>query len=117
MNLKTIIAKVVSWFKGEAKAVEQHAESIVSQVKIDASGDFSAVLAHLTKQVVSTNLAAELTGAFMSTPAAAPATTPSNVNAAIQIALALKAIDASLSVDAVQAATNAALAALYPAAC
>lgn len=50
----------------------------------------------------------------MSTPAATPATTASNVNAAIQIALALKAIDASLSVDAVQAATNAALAALYP---
>jgi hypothetical protein len=115
MNLKAIIAKVVSWFKGEAKAVEQQAEAIVSHVEFDVSTDFSAVLAHLTNQLVPTKLAAELTGAIMSTPAAAPATTASNVNAAIQIALALKAIDASLSVDAVQAATNAALAALYPA--
>ncbi|CAN7611335.1 hypothetical protein LJR034_004683 [Caballeronia sp. LjRoot34] len=114
MTLKTIIAKVVSWFRGEAKTVEQKAEAIASDVKIDAEADASAVLAHLAKQIVSPKPAADLSGTFMSTPAATPATTASNVNAAIQIALALKAIDASLSVDAVQAATNAALAALYP---
>ncbi|WP_210236407.1 hypothetical protein, partial [Mesorhizobium sp. M8A.F.Ca.ET.181.01.1.1] len=56
--------------------------------------------------------------ANMSTPAVAnvatPATTGNNVNTAVQIALALKAIDASLSVEAVQTATTAALAAAYP---
>jgi hypothetical protein len=39
-----------------------------------------------------------------------------NVNTAVKLALALKAIDASLSVESIQAATNAALAAAYPAA-
>ncbi|KVZ57526.1 hypothetical protein [Burkholderia ubonensis] len=38
-----------------------------------------------------------------------------NVNIAIQIALAIKAADPTLSAEAVQAATNAALAAAYPA--
>jgi hypothetical protein len=51
----------------------------------------------------------------MSTPAGAPAATNgNNVNTAVQLALALKAIDASLSVEAVQAATSAALVAAYP---
>lgn len=116
MSPKAIIQKLVSWFKGEAKAVEQKAEAIASDIKIDAVADVSAVLAHLAKHIVSPKPAADLSGVFMSTPAAAPAVTANNVNAAIQIALALKAIDVSLSVDAVQAATNAALAALYPAA-
>jgi hypothetical protein len=116
MNLKAIIAKVVSWFKGEAKTVEQKADAIAADVKIDVMTDASEAMAYVLKHLVPTTLAAELTGATMSTPVAAPTTTPSNVNAAIQIALALKAIDTSLSVDAVQAATNAALAALYPAA-
>lgn len=100
MNLKTIIAKVVSWFKGEAETVEQDVDKGVQWIATGAG----IVRASTVNEVI------------MSTPAAAPATTASNVNAAIQIALALKAIDASLSVDAVQAATNAALAALYPAA-
>ncbi|MBB3259989.1 hypothetical protein F4827_005061 [Paraburkholderia bannensis] len=38
-----------------------------------------------------------------------------NINTAIQIAVALKTIDASLTADQVRAATTAALAALYPA--
>ncbi|KVT92693.1 hypothetical protein WK60_13975 [Burkholderia ubonensis] len=53
----------------------------------------------------------------MSTPAAdqaAPANMNPTVDTAIQIALALKAIDPSLTTAAVQAATNAALAAAYP---
>jgi hypothetical protein len=107
MNLKTIIAKVVSWFKGEASTVEQRIVLTADGWKIAAEGEFRSMTDFLEKDL------------SMSTPAAAaPAavTAPNQVNTAVQIALALKAIDASLSVDAVQAATNAALAALYPAA-
>lgn len=108
MNLKTIIAKVVSWFKGEASTVEQRIVLTADGWKIAAEGEFRSMTDLLEKDL------------SMSTPAAAAApaavTAPNQVNTAVQIALALKAIDASLSVDAVQAATNAALAALYPAA-
>jgi hypothetical protein len=109
MNLKAIIAKVVSWFKGEAKAIEQKSISIGSEI---AGEGWTLAKDGILKLIPET----PIEGLDMSTPAAAPAVTASNVNAAIQIALALKAIDSSLSVDAVQAATNAALAALYPAA-
>lgn len=110
MNLKAIIQKIASWFKTEAKAVEQEMEirlreieSAIPAWKLGADGTFT---------ITATNPEAS-----MSTPAAAPAATApqgSNVNTAVQIALALKAIDASLSVEAIQAATTAALAAAYP---
>jgi hypothetical protein len=112
MNLKTIIAKVVSWFKGEASTLEQSIATRVESAVAAVNAEFSARIT--ADQALSSRLST--IEANMSTPTAAPATTSGNVNAAIQIALALKAIDASLSVDAVQAATNAALAALYPAA-
>lgn len=114
MNLKTIIAKVVSWFKGEASTVEQRIASRVEAAAAMINAEFAARIT--ADQALSSRLAT--IEEVMSTPnAAAPAAqaTPTNqVNTAVQIALALKAIDASLSVDAVQAGTNAALAALYP---
>jgi hypothetical protein len=86
MNLKTIIGKVVSWFKGEAKTVVEEIPTFIEK-ELDMN--------------------APVTAATIATPA-------SNVNTAVQIALALKAIDASQSVEAIQAATNAALAVMYP---
>jgi hypothetical protein len=103
MNLKAIIQKIASWFKSEAKTVETRIvvdTKAVEQVIAD-------VLQHI--EVIREE--------SMSTPVAAvapAATTGNNVNTAVQIALALKSIDASLSVEAVQAATGAALAAAYP---
>ncbi|MGF7130510.1 hypothetical protein P3T40_001985 [Paraburkholderia sp. EB58] len=86
MSLKAVIQKIASWFRSEAKVgIEVVSDIIEKESQMDASQ--SAV------------------------PVAASA---NNVNTAVQIALALKAIDASLSVDAIQAGTNAALAALYP---
>jgi len=108
--LKAIIQKIASWFKTEAKTVEQESIAIGKQIAGDAW--------MLTKDGI-LNLIPEtpIEGLNMSTPATAPAATApqgSNVNTAVQIALALKAIDASLSVEAIQAATTAALAAAYP---
>lgn len=103
--LKALFQKVASWFKSEASTVE-------TRIVIDAKQ---------TEQFIASELEriANLKETTMSTPAAAPAApanTNTTVDTAIQIALALKAIDASLTADAVQAGTNAALAALYPAA-
>lgn len=111
MNLKTIIRNVVSWFKGEAKTVEQKAANLVSSVEIDVSAELARLAALIPE--------ATIQGVVMSTPAAAPAapeTTNPTIDSAIKIALALKAIDPNLTNDAVRAGTNAALGALYPAA-
>jgi hypothetical protein len=85
MNLKAVIQKIASWFTSEAKVgIEVVSDIIEEENQMDA------------------------TQAVLGTAAAA------NLNTAIQIALALKSIDPSLTVDAVQAGTNAALSALYP---
>jgi hypothetical protein len=111
MNLKAIIQKIASWFKSEAKVAET--KFVAVETKLTA--DEEAIRAALAGMITAAHISAE---APMSTPAVAtvnaPATTGNNVNTAVQIALAIKAIDASLSVEAVQAATNAALAAAYP---
>ncbi len=134
MNLKTIIAKVVSWFKGEAKAVEQtvieKAQSEFGTLKtvvVDGAtyiqGIGVGIQGPIDTWFIAKDGSVSITDpsieAPMSTPAtaaapAAQATPVNQVNTAVQIALALKAIDATLSVEAVQAATNAALGALYP---
>lgn len=118
MNLKAIIQKIASWFRSEAAVVEQDAKAVESTVlsdlytiKTQVDSEGRVFIAGIASPISTIEAA-------MSTPAAAPAATApqgSNVNTAVQIALALKAIDASLSVEAVQAGTNAALAALYPA--
>ncbi|RQM48660.1 hypothetical protein EHZ19_10675 [Paraburkholderia bannensis] len=111
MNLKAIIQKVVSWFKSEAKTVEQKAANLVSGVEVDVSAELARITALIPETPIQ--------GLVMSTPAvapAAPATTNTNVDSAIKIALFLKALDANLTDAAVQGATNAALAAAYPAA-
>lgn len=111
MNLKAIFQKVFPWIKSEAKTVEQKAANLVSSVEVDVSAE----LARLTTLIPET----PIQGLVMSTPAvapAAPATTNTNVDSAIKIALFLKALDANLTDAAVQDATNAALAAAYPAA-
>lgn len=104
MNLKAVIQKIVTWSASEAKAIEQDIAGI------SASAETVDAVVGAINPPVEVN---------MSTPAAeqAAAIVPaSNVNNAIQIALALRAIDASLSTETIQAGTNAALAALYPAA-
>jgi hypothetical protein len=106
MNLKTIIAKVASWFKGEAQQVETRIvldATVVKKVIDDAIERIEVI----REETMSTPIAAAPT---------AQAAPVNQVNTAVQIALALKAIDATLSVDAVQAGTTAALAALYPSA-
>jgi hypothetical protein len=103
MNLKAVIQKIASWSASEAKAIKQDIAGI------SASAETADAVVGAINPPVEVN---------MSTPAAeqAPAiVSASNVNNAIQIALALKAIDASLSTETIQAGTNAALAALYPA--
>lgn len=81
-----LIKRIASWFRSEANVVAEQAAELIETEKV-----------------------------MEGTQAAAPnVTAVANVNTAIQIALAIKAIDSSLSVEAVQAGTNAALAALYP---
>ncbi|MCA7945583.1 hypothetical protein [Burkholderia vietnamiensis] len=121
--LKTIISKIASWFKSEAAAVE-------SDVFADASEIGSALLArvnkiealvHMNGMAIAAETAARLSaGPNISVPIVeatitTPGVTMNDINTAIQIALAIKAIDPTLSADAVQAATNAALSAAYPA--
>ena len=85
MNLKAVIQKIASWFTSEAKVgIEVVSDIIEKESQMDAT---------------------------QASPVVAPA---NNINTAVQIALALKAIDASLPVETIQAGTNAALTALYP---
>jgi hypothetical protein len=120
MNLKAIIQKIASWFKSEAKTVETRIVIDAEEAEQRLKDLAASVRAAVDARIASESARISNIEATMSTPAAAsvsaPATTGNNVNTAVQIALALKAIDASLSVEAVQAATNAALAAAYPAA-
>ncbi|WP_144149370.1 hypothetical protein [Paraburkholderia sp. BCC1884] len=123
MNLKAIIQKIASWFKSETSAVETEAAAYISGIEPRAEAIEAVFKADVLRAesiagqyTISAELAQQFSGSNMSTPAAAtaPATTGNNVNTAVQIALALKSIDASLSVEQVQVGTNAALAALYP---
>ena len=122
MNLKAIIRKIASWFKDEEKTVETRYVAGIDAVKrkVDAidnviKADALTIESFAGRYTITAELAQSLTGSNMSTPTVATqATTGNNVNTAVQIALALKAIDATLSVEQVQAATNAALAAAYP---
>jgi alpha-ketoglutarate-dependent taurine dioxygenase len=105
MNLKAIIQKIASRFKAKAKTVE-------TRIVVDTK----AVEQSIADALQHIDVIREET---MSTPAAvteAAATSPYSRNTAVAIALALKSIDASLSVEAIQAATAAAIAAAYPAA-
>ncbi|SDR18908.1 hypothetical protein SAMN05443245_3424 [Paraburkholderia fungorum] len=122
MNLKAIIQKIASWFKSETAAIEQRVEIDVTQLESTIKADVAEVRASAPTMTLD-EISAELHQIYerailMSTPAAdtqaAVATTGNNVNTAVQLALALKAIDPSLSVEAVQAATSAALTAAYP---
>lgn len=114
--LKAFFQKLASWFKSEAAVVEQDAKLVESAVlsdlyslktSVDSAGrTFIACFASPIATIEAT----------MSTPAVTPTTTNANVDSAIKIALFLKALDANLTDVAVQDATNAALAAAYPAA-
>lgn len=118
MNLKAIIQKIASWFKSEAAVVEQDAKAVESTVLSDLYTIKTQITANGRTYIAGIASPISTIEAAMSTPAPAPAATApqaSNINTAVQIALALKAIDASLSVEAIQAATTAALAAAYPA--
>lgn len=109
MNLKAIFLKIVSWFKGEAQTVEHEVIAFADRIGNEAwelTKDGTLKIFTVQPQQDTT----------MSTPTVAPASTNTNVDSAIKIALFLKALDANLTDAAVQAATNAALAAAYPAA-
>jgi hypothetical protein len=102
MNPKAIIQRIASRFETVAGTIE-------TRIVIDATA-----LEHVIPEALQrVEIIREET---MSTPTAgaeAAASAGRNVNTAVQIALSLKAIDASLPVEAMQAATNAALAAAY----
>lgn len=105
MILRALLQKIALRFKSEAQTIE-------AQVVVDAKEVERYVASELAP--IST-----LHEVNMSTPAAAPiaqANTNPTIDNAIKIALALKAIDPNLTDAAVQAATNAALTAAYPAA-
>jgi hypothetical protein len=86
MNLKAVIQKIAQRFMGDMK------------VDIEVVSEIIETESHMADtQAVPGN-----------------ATAVADFNTAIQIALALKAIDPSLAVEAVQAGTNAAISALYP---
>jgi hypothetical protein len=103
--LKALFQKITSWFGSEAGAIE-------ARIVVDAKQAEQFIASELER-------IATLREESMSTPAAAPAapaTTSPTIDSAIKIALSLKAIDPNLTDAAVQAATNAALTAAYPAA-
>ncbi|MFM0210755.1 hypothetical protein PQQ96_25480 [Paraburkholderia sediminicola] len=130
MNFKAIIQKIASWFSGEAKAIEKNViekaqsefgtlrtvvedgRTYIAGIGFDVAGRWV-----ITKDGEFT-IQSKQPEVAMSAPAAdtQAATAGNNVNTAVQIALALKSVDTSLTVEQVQAGTNAALAALYPAA-
>jgi len=118
MNLKAIIQKIASWFKSEAKTIETRVVIDTKAAEQGVKELAAAIRTEVDARIAANSALAATTEATMSTPAAdtqvAAVTAGNNVNTAVQIALALKTIDASLSVEAVQAATNAALAAAYP---
>ena len=87
MNFKATIKRIAARFMTEAKT-DIEAMSTIIETEI-----------HMPEVTATTNT-----------------TAGADVNTAIRIALALQSIDPSLTVDAVQAGTNAALTALYPAA-
>jgi hypothetical protein len=128
MNLKAIIRKITSWFKAEAMTIETKVEVDTKGVERVIADQLKALIVEAAARVESDQAtwpSWTITkdgifkmipetfneGIVMSTPAATPAV---DTNKAVAIALALKAIDASLTVEQVQAATNAALAALQP---
>lgn len=114
MNLKAIIQKIASWFKGEAKAVEQQVEEGVWPVLKTIVVDGKTYIQGIGVGVDAANILNEVVMNAQVMAVQTAATAGNNAHTAVQIALALKSIDASLSVSAIQAATDAALAAAYP---
>lgn len=110
MNLKAFFQKLVALFKSDAAAIEHDAATRIQEIA-------SAIPAWTLGKDGSIAIVNNQTEVSMSTTATAQtaaAVQTSNVDTAIQIALALKSIDTSLSTESIQAGTNAALAALYP---
>lgn len=96
MTIKSVLQRIASWFKGKEATV--------------ATPDAQKMLDDLSAALIPTHLAKEIT-----MPDATIATAVDKVGAAVQLALLLKSLDATLTTDQVQAATAAALAAAYPA--
>ncbi|MCP3721742.1 hypothetical protein M3I53_01145 [Paraburkholderia sp. CNPSo 3272] len=126
---KVFFQKIASWFGIEVKTIDHDDARIASYGwALTENGVLQdeKTLGELTSKLVPANLSAIIDsisdnpfeGMTMSTPEATPAppaTTNTNVDNAIKIALFLKSFDANLTDAAVQAGTNAALATLYPA--
>ena len=88
MTIKSALVKFVSWFRSEDEDVIAKVEKIFDEIKAQEKA--------MPDTVAGATLAVD------------------KVAAAIQIALALSAIDPTLTTAAVQAGTVAALSALYP---
>lgn len=117
MNLKAVIKQIASWFRSEAKVGASAASELIIEAEKHMEGTQAANAAPVVSTTPAAVDAAALAGAVATNAlgAGTPVVDTSKVNTAIQIALALKSIDSSRTVDQVQAGTNAALAALYPA--
>lgn len=137
MILKAIALKIASWFAAEAKTVEADTSKALDSVaqsltatklgseiaslvdtrytlKTETTSDGKTYIAGIGVAIAGEGCTLEKSGEFEVTNSTTEVTM-GNINTAIQIAVALKTIDASLTAEQVQAATNAALAALYPA--
>ncbi len=86
MNLISVFQKIVARFMNATKV------------------DIETVSGNIDKEV-------HMDAVQTAGPVVAPG---NNINTAVQIALALKAVDAALTVETIQSGTNAALTALYP---
>ncbi|MEK6291066.1 MAG: hypothetical protein V4793_06695 [Paraburkholderia tropica] len=127
--LKAFFQRIALLFMGGAKAVEAHlvadaevAEQFVAnkigelRAAVSAENDARAEVEGRALVGTTVIIPEGFKMSTISVAPAAPATTNTNVDSAIKIALFLKALDANLTDAAVQDATNAALAAAYPAA-
>ena len=96
-SIKALLQKIASWFKREETAVVAKMETVAT--------DAETIITKVTTTVEK---------AMPDATVATTSTAGNNVVTALQIALALKAIDPALSDAAVQAATQSALASAYP---
>ncbi|MCY0389618.1 hypothetical protein OVY01_20945 [Robbsia sp. Bb-Pol-6] len=99
MTITSVLQRIASWFKSKEAAVVATVEADVTKI---VGAHAAAVPTVILKEIAM--------------PDATIPATVDKVGAAVQIALLLKSVDASLTTEQVQAATAAALSAAYPAA-
>ncbi|WP_321891724.1 hypothetical protein [Paraburkholderia tropica] len=105
MSLKSILQSIFHWGRSEAQSVESTVERVASSVE--------AIVPVIEQSPLATVIST-IEGKMPEALNQQATQASSNIDAAIKIALALKAVDAQQTDVAIQAATNAALAVLYP---